>query len=263
MQLSGHCLLVPAIYLSILLSFECVRTRQVLVKDSKERPDLYPRYFWQSCTVVVWGTVGLSAALWLLSTITNPGKLQLDSTSPQARLCRVCNLMRGERTHHCSKCGRCVEDMDHHCSYLSNCVGRRNRKYFLLFLSTSCPGGLIYLFLLSQYSFGHIAAEPIPSQFSSSLSKLAFGLTSLVQFLFVLLVLALTGTQHYLLLRNMTTLEMIKEMKSSKPRWCWEWEAQYDEGVIPNYRQVFGSSLSEWCLPTPPYLVPSTLLPFP
>jgi len=213
--------------------------------------------------VVIWGTVGLSASLWLLSTLTNPGHLHLDSTEPHPRLCTVCNLMRGERTHHCSKCGRCVEGMDHHCSYLNNCVGRRNRKYFVLFLSTTCPGALVYLFLLSQYSFGHVSAEPIPSQFSLSLLKLAFGVISCVQSLFLLLVLTLAGTHHYLIYRNMTTLELIKEVKSSKPRWCWEWEAEHDEGVIPNYRQVFGSSLSEWCLPTPPYLVPSVRLPLP
>lgn len=235
----------------------------MLVKDSKQRPELYPSYFWQSCAVVVWGTVGLSAGLWLLATVTDPGRLRFDSAEQQNRLCNQCKLMRADRTHHCSKCGRCVEDMDHHCSYLNNCVGRRNRKYFLLFLTASCPGSLLYLFLLFHYAFGHISAVPIPSQFSSNLLKLLFILISLMQLLFILLILALTVTHHYLISRNMTTLEMIKEMKRTKPRWCWEWEAEYDEGVIPNYRRVFGVSFTQWCLPTPPILIPSDLLPIP
>ena len=235
---------------------------QVLVQDSKERPELYPRYFWQSCTIVVWGSVGLSIGLWLLATLTDPGKLRVDSSEQDTRLCTQCNLMRDERTHHCSKCRRCVEDMDHHCSYLNNCVGRRNRKYFVLFLTTTCPGSLLYLFLLAQYSFGHISAAPIPSQFSTSLPRLLFLLISLVQVLLILLILTLAATQHFLIFHNMTTLEVLKEMQRRPPRWCWEWEAEYDEGVIPNYRKVFGTSLAEWCLPTPPNLVPSLFLSY-
>lgn len=34
-----------------------------------------------------------------------------------ARFCHSCKLVKGLRTHHCSRCNRCSSGMDHHCWY--------------------------------------------------------------------------------------------------------------------------------------------------
>ena len=47
--------------------------------------------------------------------------------------CNLCNCVKPPRSHHCSKCGRCVMRMDHHCPWIGNCVGLQNMKMFLLF----------------------------------------------------------------------------------------------------------------------------------
>ena len=50
------------------------------------------------------------------------------------RKCDTCNIMRPPGTSHCKMCDNCVIGFDHHCVFISNCVGKRNRKYFVLFL---------------------------------------------------------------------------------------------------------------------------------
>ena len=50
------------------------------------------------------------------------------------RKCRTCNIMRPSGASHCGMCDNCVLGFDHHCVFISNCVGKRNHKYFYLFL---------------------------------------------------------------------------------------------------------------------------------
>lgn len=51
--------------------------------------------------------------------------------------CRTCNIWRPPRAHHCRLCDNCIEGHDHHCVWLNNCVGKRNYRYFFVFISSS------------------------------------------------------------------------------------------------------------------------------
>eukprot|EP00045_Choanoeca_perplexa_P014481 m.170510 g.170510 ORF g.170510 m.170510 type:complete len:153 (-) comp16690_c0_seq2:2685-3143(-) len=62
--------------------------------------------------------------------------------------CSKCNKPRPARAHHCSTCGGCVEDLDHHCGWSNTCIGKRNRKFFLLFVV--CHRDMSYC---QQYSY--------------------------------------------------------------------------------------------------------------
>lgn len=68
------------------------------------------------------------------------------------KYCRSCNIWRPPRAHHCRICDNCVETQDHHCVWLNNCVGRRNYRYFFVFV---CATTLLGLFLLGA-SLAHI-----------------------------------------------------------------------------------------------------------
>ena len=51
-------------------------------------------------------------------------------------LCADCEVVRTDRSRHCSICNRCVERFDHHCPWINNCVGLDNHGVFMGFLTS-------------------------------------------------------------------------------------------------------------------------------
>ena len=49
-------------------------------------------------------------------------------------LCADCEVVRTDRSRHCSICNRCIERFDHHCPWVNNCVGIDNHGVFMSFL---------------------------------------------------------------------------------------------------------------------------------
>jgi len=49
-------------------------------------------------------------------------------------LCPECEVIRTERSRHCTFCGHCIERFDHHCPWINNCVGIGNHHYFITFI---------------------------------------------------------------------------------------------------------------------------------
>ena len=64
------------------------------------------------------------------------------------RKCKTCNILRPSGASHCRICDNCVMDFDHHCVFISNCVGKRNHKYFVLFLFFGLIFSVLAIFLI-------------------------------------------------------------------------------------------------------------------
>ena len=49
-------------------------------------------------------------------------------------LCPDCEVVRTDRSRHCSICNKCVERFDHHCPWINGCVGTANHGVFVIFI---------------------------------------------------------------------------------------------------------------------------------
>jgi hypothetical protein len=86
---------------------------------------------------------GLTFILHLMALCTDPGYIKKPASMDFFKmlqefdpvlLCPDCEVIRTDRSRHCSICNKCVERFDHHCPWINNCVGIRNHGYFMCFL---------------------------------------------------------------------------------------------------------------------------------
>ncbi|KAG0300059.1 Palmitoyltransferase zdhhc14 [Dissophora globulifera] len=79
-------------------------------------------------------------------------EVQVGMYTVRLKYCDTCRIYRPPRCSHCRQCDNCVEDEDHHCIWLNNCIGRRNYRFFLIFVTTAS----LYAFLTFALCLTHL-----------------------------------------------------------------------------------------------------------
>ena len=133
------------------------------------------------------------------------------------RFCTTCSIIRPSRSTHCGDCNNCVERFDHHCPWIGNCAGKRNYKYFYIFL--------IWLNILTVFvgvfSIVHIAIYihdrvTIPNT-SDNIGTVSLNSCLISMFIIIYCGLSMVFTTHLLfyhtglIIRNLTTKEELKK----------------------------------------------------
>ncbi|KAG7460617.1 hypothetical protein MATL_G00200620 [Megalops atlanticus] len=168
----------------------------------------------------------------------------INGQTVKLKYCFTCKIFRPPRASHCSLCDNCVERFDHHCPWVGNCVGKRNYRFFYLFiLSLSFLTIFIFAFVIT-----HVILRSHRTGFLSALKDSPARYPFVVVCFFsVWSIVGLSGFHTYLISSNQTTNEDIKG--------TWSTKRGKDNYNPYSYGSIFTNCCAALCGPIPPSLI--------
>lgn len=154
------------------------------------------------------------------------------------KYCTTCQIYRVPRCSHCAMSDNCVEKFDHYCPWVGTCIGRRNYRFFLMFVFS----GTALCLLVCATSLSRLVeiSGDNDDEFDTALRREPIAIVLVIYtFGAIWFVGGLSAFHTYLVLTNQTTYEHIRRRFGQHGN-------PYNKGILMNLFEAC-------CQPNPPY----------
>ncbi|CAN4106990.1 unnamed protein product [Withania somnifera] len=149
----------------------------------------------------------------------------------KVKYCKTCMLYRPPRCSHCSICDNCIERFDHHCPWVGQCIGKRNYRYFFMFVSSTNLLSF-YVFAFCWVNIKKIAETQDCNIWKAFVKSPASGILIMYTFVVSWFLGGLTAFHLYLIITNQTTYENYRYRYERKMN-------PFNLGCARNFKDIF------------------------